>query len=132
MSEYFKRFIEASRILLGQAVIVETLKASSGRAPKVTFKTMMDCYLKDAVFRDSIDLMTAQIVGAGFYTSCASEEEYKGATKAKELIDDWNKRNNLDGMLQVLAKELIATGSAIVEKVTPKKLEKLSHMPIYT
>jgi len=132
MSVVLSRFAEAARVLLGQAVIVESIKVASGRAPPVTFKTMMNCYAKDSVFRDSIDLMTAQIVGAGFYTTCASEKEYEGATKARQIIDDWNMRNNLDGMLQVLTKELIATGSTIAEKVTPKKLEKLVHVPIYT
>jgi len=133
MSEILRRFSEAARVLIGQAVIVESFKLATGRAPPISFKVMMDDYRKDSVFRDSVDLITAQIVGAGFYTTCASEDDYKEAPKAKAVVDRWNgKQNNLDGKLQVLAKELVITGSAVAEKIEPNNLQKLRHIPIRT
>jgi hypothetical protein len=132
VSAYLKRFSEAARVLLGQAVIVEVFKASSGRAPPVSFGTQMDCYRKDAVFRDSVDLITGSFVGAGFFTTCASEEDYKKGPEAKAVVDRWNKINNLDGKLQVIGKELVVTGSALAEKIEPNKLQKFRHIPIRT
>lgn len=133
MNMGLNRFYEAARVLFGQAVIVESVKLASGRAPPISFRVMMDDYRKDSVFRDSIDLITAQIVGAGFYTTCVSEDDYKAAPKAKAVVDRWNgKLNNLDGKLQVLTKELVITGSAIAEKIEPKNLQKLRHIPIRT
>ena len=132
MSVVLKRFTEAARVLLGQAVIVESVKLATGRSPPISFRVMMDDYRKDSVFRDSIDLITAQIVGASFFTTCAAEEDYKEAPKAKAAVDRWNKTNNLDGKLQVMTKEAVITGSAIAEKIVPDKLEKLRHIPIRT
>jgi hypothetical protein len=127
-----RRLSEAARVLLGQAVIVESFKLATGRAPPISFKVMMDDYRKDSVFRDSVDLITAQNTGAGFYTTCAPEEDYKQAAKAKAVVDKWNLTNNLDGKLQVLAKELVITGSAVAEKIEPGNLQKFRHIPIRT
>jgi hypothetical protein len=132
MSVVLRRFSEAARVLIGQAVIVESFKLATGRAPPISFKVMMDDYRKDSVFRDSIDLITAQNTGAGFYTTCAPEGDYKQAAKAKAVVDKWNLTNNLDGKLQVLAKELVITGSAVAEKIEPGNLQKFRHIPIRT
>lgn len=101
-----------------------------GEAPKITFKKQIECYLKDAAVRSFVDVLAMQAVGMGFYTTCAPENEYADAAKAKEIVDDFNERNNIDDLLQVTARELVATGNAVWQLFTPDKIETVKRVPI--
>ena len=65
--------------------------------------------------------------GAGFYTSVNSD--YDAAEKARQTVDEFNESVNLDGLLQVAAREIVAFGNSFWEKITQSKFESLKVLP---
>jgi hypothetical protein len=107
----------------------------SGRAsPKspVFFETadiplveVMQLYERDPTCKSSVDLLAASTVGMGFYTTCEQGQE-----KAKAAVDKFCEDVNLDGLLNEMAKPLIACGNDFWLKLMPEKLADLLRMPI--
>jgi hypothetical protein len=112
------------------AVGLKPSKQSTGEAPRISFKSQIQAYRKDVALRDFIDVLSMQSVGMGFYTSCASSKDYQDAEKAKQIVDEFNERNDYDGQLQVLTRELIGTGNAVLQLFQPDKLERVRRVPI--
>ncbi len=99
-----------------------------GEIPKVTLRDCVDAYLKDPACRALVDFLADQTVGMGFYTSVDSKYAY--AEKAKEAVDGFCERVNLDGLLQICAREIIAAGNSFWEKIEPDRLEDLRIIPL--
>jgi hypothetical protein len=107
----------------------------SGRAsPKspVFFETadiplveVMQLYERDPTCKSSVDLLAASTVGMGFYTTCEQGQE-----KAKAAVDKFCEDVNLDGLLNDMAKPLIACGNDFWLKLMPEKLADLLRLPI--
>ena len=55
-------------------------------------------YERDTACGSSVDLLAAS-VKKRFYTTCAPEDKYSDAGKAKDAVDDFNKTVNLDRLL---------------------------------
>ncbi len=64
----------------------------------------------------------------GFYTTV--NEEYEKADEAKQVVDKFNEDVNLDGLLNDMAKTLIACGNDFWLKITPERLTELHRLPI--
>jgi len=111
-----------------EATVVPVWEVSAGEVPEVPFAVMLAIYRGDPMARAAVDFLADQVVGAGFYTSV--DEGYEGAAEAKRVVDRFNEQVNLDGLLQVAAREIIGFGNSFWEKVTPGDLRSLRILPI--
>ena len=66
----------------------------------------MKLYDRDPTCKSSVDLLSASTVGMGFYTTV--DEKYEKALEAKAVVDEFCEDINLDGLLNEMAKPLIA------------------------
>ena len=110
-----------------RGTLLPAWKEAYGEAPAVTFNDLVEIYLGDYAAKAAVDFLADQAVGSGFYTT-ADMDFYGG--KAKEIVDDFNESVNLDGLLQIGAREIVAYGNSFWEKVTPNRLENLKILPI--
>lgn len=94
----------------------------------MTFSDLMPIYVGDYAAKAAVDFLADQAVGAGFYTTANSN--YEAAEKAKQIVDEFNETVNLDGLLQVAAREIVAFGNSFWEKITPSKFENLKILPV--
>ena len=89
---------------------------------------VMQLYERDPTCKASVDLLAAATVGMGFYTTV--NEEYERADEAKQVVDKFNEDVNLDGLLNDMARVLIACGNDFWLKITPEPLKELHRLPI--
>jgi len=123
---FFRRVWEALRG--GKAALLPAHRAVYGETPSVTLSDLITIYLKDYACKAAVDFLADQVVGAGFYTT--ANEQYPQAEQAKQRVDDFCEAVGLDEMLQIGAREVIATGNSFWEKITPDLLENLKIIPI--
>ena len=89
---------------------------------------VMKLYDRDPTCKSSVDLLAASTVGMGFYTTV--DESYEKAKEAKAAVDNFCEDVNLDGLLNDMAKPMIACGNDFWLKLTPDKLTDTLRMPI--
>src|SRR4030043_1966711 len=89
---------------------------------------VMKLYDRDPTCKSSVDLLAASTVGMGFYTT--ADEKYDKASEAKAVVDRFCEDINLDGLLNEMAKPLIACGNDFWLKLTPERLSDTLRMPI--
>ncbi len=89
---------------------------------------VMKLYERDPTCKSSVDLLAASAVGMGFYTT--ANEKYEKASEAKAVVDKFCEDVNLDGLLNDMAKPLIACGNDFWLKLTPQRLVDTLRMPI--
>ncbi len=89
---------------------------------------VMKLYDRDPTCKSSVDLLAASTVGMGFYTTV--DEKYDKAAEAKAVVDKFCEDVNLDGLLNDMAKPLIACGNDFWLKLTPQRLADALRMPI--
>lgn len=89
---------------------------------------VMKLYERDPTCKSSVDLLAASTVGMGFYTTV--DEKYDKAPEAKAAVDKFCEDVNLDGLLNDMAKPLIACGNDFWLKLTPERLADTLRMPI--
>ena len=97
--------------------------------PIIPLADCWELYKRDTTCRSSVDLLAASLVGMGFYTTCASKNDYEDAEKAKDAVDVFcgspPKGVNLDRMLNRMAKRLIACGNVFWLKVSVAEVIRL-------
>lgn len=112
-----------------QTGIIVPLSSSLGYGERISpsFKDMIDYYKTDPNVKGAIDELAETCVGHGFHLTCA-----EGFEDALEVAEEWCEEINLDGLNQVIARELWATGNCILEKVDPepRPLVDIVHLPI--
>jgi hypothetical protein len=89
---------------------------------------VMKLYDRDPTCKSSVDLLAASTVGMGFYTTV--DEKYDKAAEAKAAVDKFCEDVNLDGLLNDMAKPLIACGNDFWLKLAPERLADVLRMPI--
>ncbi len=89
---------------------------------------VMKLYERDPTCKSSVDLLSASTVGMGFYTTV--NENYEKAKAAKAVVDGFCENVNLDGLLNDMAKPLIACGNDFWLKLVPDKLVDTVRMPV--
>lgn len=110
--------------------LTETEKAM-GVSPDVSFQAMTEVYLGDLAARASIDFLSDQVAGQGFYTTYNEEYQEKSDGKtAKEIVDEFCEDMNLDETLQVSARFLIGWGNVFWWVGNPKRIEKVTPVPL--
>ena len=85
-------------------------------------------YERDSTCKSSVDLLAASTVGMGFYTTV--DESYEKAADAKKAVDGFCEDVNLDGLLNDMARRLIACGNDFWLKLKPDRLADLVRMPV--
>lgn len=95
--------------------------------PVIPLADCWELYKRDPTCRSSVDEIAASLVGMGFYTTCASKDDYADAEKAKDAVDKFNgvKTVNLDYKLNRMAKRLIACGNDFWLKVSETEVIRL-------
>jgi len=111
-----------------RGTLLPAWKEAYGETPTVTFSDLVEIYLGDYAAKAAVDFLADQAVGGGFYTTV--NKDYAEADKAKRVVDDFNESVNLDALLQVGAREIVAYGNSFSEKITPNRLENLKILPI--
>lgn len=99
-----------------------------GEQPAVSFQDCIEAYLKDPACKAFVDILADQVVGAGFYTTV--NQDYELAEKAKGAVDGFCENVNLDDLLHVAAREIIAAGNSFWEKIEPDRLVDLHILPL--
>ena len=89
---------------------------------------VMKLYDRDPTCKSSVDLLAASTVGMGFYTTV--DAKYEKSAEAKAAVDRFCEDVNLDGLLNDMAKPLIACGNDFWLKLTPERLADTLRMPI--
>ena len=89
---------------------------------------VMTLYERDPTCKASVDLLAASSVGMGLYTT--ANEKYEMAEDAKRAVDKFNEDVNLDGLLNDMARVLIACGNDFWLKLTPDRFGDLCRIPI--
>ena len=134
MSSYvrrgFGRLREAVSSLRSTGILLPAWRTVSGEIKAVTFSDILTAYKKDPSCKAFVDFLADQVVGMGFYTSSATKEEYSEAEKAKQVVDDFCEHVNLDGFLQIGAREIVASGNSFWLKIEPERLENLKILPL--
>ena len=100
------------------AGVVVLLKDRIVERPSITFESYINAYLGDPYIAAAVDLLTDQVLGSGFYTY--SEDE-----RAKEVIDEFNRRVGMDNLLKCVVKEVVLAGNSFLELVEPTSIEEL-------
>ncbi|KYH41846.1 MAG: hypothetical protein AYL31_003610 [Candidatus Bathyarchaeota archaeon B26-1] len=84
--------------------------------------------MKDPACKAFVDFLADQVVGAGFYVTV--NEDYPHAEEAKGVVDEFCEGVNLDELLQIGVREVIAAGNSFWEKIEPHRLEELRILPL--
>ena len=112
----------------GAGKLLNATSSTFGESPTITFADYLDAYVKDPACGAFVDFLADQTVGMGFYTTCA--KDYDKANEAKEAVDEFGEYVNLDGLLQIGTREIVAAGNSFWEKIEPSNLVDLRILPL--
>ncbi|MEM2995330.1 MAG: hypothetical protein QXI91_04870, partial [Candidatus Bathyarchaeia archaeon] len=127
MNGILKRLIEAFR-LKKPSGYAYSQSAAVYETPSIPLEDVLKLYERDPTCKASVDLLAASAVGMGFYTT--ANGKYERAEEAKAVVDVFNEKVNLDGLLCDMARVLIACGNDFWLKITPERLVELHRLPI--
>ena len=125
---FFRRIREAFRGGPQGTLIIGSAAGAITESPALTFDAYLTAYVKDPSCTAFVDFLADQIVGMGFYTT--ANKNYPQAEEAKGAVDEFCEQINLDGLLHVGSREVVATGNSFWEKLEPEKLVDLRILPL--
>jgi hypothetical protein len=110
-----------------KGLFIPAVKTRLGEQPSVSLATLVDYYAKDPAVMASVDYMSEQIAGAGFYTICNA-----GFEDSKKIVDEFCATVNMDALLMQISKEVVFSGNSFSERVfdKQKKLVRLKILPL--
>jgi hypothetical protein len=95
-------------------LIITDTERTYGSPPPTTFKSQLDYFMKDPVIKETILQSAHEVCTSGFYTTANEKYTLKlGGKSAKEVIDEWNKENDIDNKLLQISTETIAFGNSV-------------------
>jgi len=94
----------------------------------VSFSDVITAYTRDPSCKAFVDFLADQAVGMGFHTTVNTE--YAQAEQAKQVVDEFNETTNLDELLQIGAREIVASGNSFWLKIEPEHLQNLTILPL--
>lgn len=112
----------------GNAALLPAWSQTMGEKPMISFSDSIGAYLRDPSCKAFVDFLADQVVGAGFFTTVNTA--YSLASEAKAVVDGFCETVNLDGLLQVGAREIVACGNSFWLKQEPDSLEQLKILPL--
>jgi hypothetical protein len=122
LKEFYGKLQQANGVLL------PAWRQVYGETRTVTFNDIITAYSRDPSCKAFVDFLADQAVGAGFYTTV--NEEYAHAEEAKQVVDSFNETVNLDELLQIATREIVASGNSFWLKTEPEHLENLKILPL--
>lgn len=122
LKEFYGKLQQANGVLL------PAWRQVYGETRTVTFNDIITAYSRDPSCKAFVDFLADQAVGAGFYTTV--NEEYARAKEAKQVIDSFSETVNLDELLQIATREIVASGNSFWLKTEPEHLENLKILPL--
>jgi hypothetical protein len=111
-----------------QGVLLPAWRQAYGENRIVSFSDVITAYTRDPSCKAFVDFLADQAVGMGFYTTV--NQEYAQAEEAKQIVDEFNETTNLDELLQIGAREIVASGNSFWLKIEPERLENLTILPL--
>jgi len=111
-----------------EGVLLPAWQQAYGETRIVSFSDIITAYTRDPSCKAFVDFLADQTVGAGFYTTV--NREYEQAEQAKQVVDEFNEAVNLDELLQIGAREIVASGNSFMLKIEPERLENLKILPL--
>jgi len=112
----------------GGGTLLSATQVAYGEPKAVSFSDVMTAYLRDPSCKAFVDFLADQTVGMGFYTTV--NEEYEKAEEAKAVVDEFNESVNLDGLLQIGTREIVASGNSFWLKTNDAKPFGLKILPL--
>jgi len=109
-------------------VLMPAWRQAYGETRVVSFSDVITAYTRDPSCKAFVDFLADQAVGMGFYTT--ANKEYAEAKQAKQIVDEFNESVNLDELLQIAAREIVASGNSFWLKIEPEHLENLKILPL--
>jgi len=128
LSKVIQRIREAISSVGASGSLLPAYQTVYGESKPVTFNDIMTAYARDPSCKAFVDFLADQAVGMGFYTTV--NEEYEKAEEAKQVVDDFNEAVNLDSLLQIGAREIVASGNSFWLKTEPNNLQNLKVLPL--
>ena len=128
MIRFVSWFRERVRRETSAGMLLPAYVTAYGEAPSITFDDYLNAYLKDPSCKAFVDFLADQLVGMGFYTTV--NNDYALAEEAKQVANRFCEKVNLDGLLQIGAREIVMCGNSFWEKVEPDSLEELRILPL--
>ncbi|MFA5364690.1 MAG: hypothetical protein WC325_05855 [Candidatus Bathyarchaeia archaeon] len=99
-----------------------------GETRTVSFNDITTAYTSDPSCKAFVDFLADQAVGAGFYTTV--DQQYPKSKQAKQALDNFNETVNLDQLLQIGTREIVASGNSFWLKTEPENLQDLKILPL--
>lgn len=124
----FLKHIAESLLFRSKSGNASPQSATVYETPSIPLIDVMKLYERDPTCKASVDLLAASTVGMGFYTTV--NETYDRADAAKQSVDEFCERVNLDALLCDMARTLIACGNDFWLKIMPEKLSSLYRLPV--
>ena len=112
----------------GSGTLLPAWRETVGEAPTISFSDLIGAYLHDPACKSFVDFLADQTVGVGFFTTVNAD--YAEALKAKAVVDDFCEAVNLDGLLQIGAREIVACGNSFWLKLEPDNLQHVKILPL--
>jgi hypothetical protein len=129
LSAVLKKFKEFyGKLQKNHGVLMPAWRQAYGETRVVSFSDVITAYTRDPSCKAFVDFLASQAVGTGFYTTV--NKEYAEAEKAKQIVDEFNESLNLDELLQIAAREIVASGNSFWLKIEPGHLENLKILPL--
>jgi len=112
----------------GGGTLLPAWRLAVGEVPEVSFSDCLTAYQRDPSCKAFVDFLADQVVGMGFYTSL--KEDYEQAEEAKAVVDSFNEAVNLDGLLQICAREVVGWGNSFWLKTDEAQPFGLKILPV--
>lgn len=116
------------RLQKNQGVLLPAWRQTYGETRIVSFSDVITAYTRDPSCKAFVDFLADQAVGLGFYTTV--NKEYAQAEQAKQIVDEFNEAINIDELLQIGAREIVASGNSFWLTIEPEHLETLKILPL--
>jgi len=116
------------RLQKNQGVLLPAWRQAYGETRIISFSDVITAYTQDPSCKAFVDFLADQAVGMGFYTTV--NHEYAQAEQAKQIVDEFNEAVNLDELLQIGAREIVASGNSFWLRTEPEHLENLKILPL--
>jgi len=95
-------------------------------APEISLSDLEKYYYRDPVVRSAVDFIADMVAGVGYYTTAEDE-------RAKEIVDKFAEKVNLDELLVRIVREMLVFGDAFVERIFENnRLVNLKLLPTRT
>lgn len=90
--------------------------AGWGKPQPVSYSQLYSYYKNHPLVKSSVDSLAGMVAGSGFYTT-VDDSQNSRQVRAKEIVDEFNAKVNMDELLLEVVKDMFITGNSFLEKV---------------